>query len=65
MTTNAGIAAVALAGAVRCAGCNATALRIDYAAQTLVIEHKHHGERHTTTVPLSYILDKAGGAKLP
>ncbi len=54
---------VMLSGAIRCAGCNAPALRIE--GGNLIIEHKHHGERHTTVLPLSYLVDKAAIKNLP
>lgn len=55
--------AIMLPGAIRCAGCNSPALRIE--GQNLIIEHKHHGERHTTVIPLSYLVDKVTTKNLP
>lgn len=43
---------------VKCDSCNTPALRV--VGTTLVIEHRHHGEKHVSVFSLQQLLDKMG-----
>jgi hypothetical protein len=48
--------AMSLPGMIACDACSTPALRV--VGNTLVIEHRHRGEKHTSVIPMSIILDK-------
>lgn len=41
---------------IKCDVCSTPALRV--VGQTLVIQHRHHGQTHTTVLSLQAILDR-------
>ena len=42
---------------VKCDACGTPALRV--VGNAIVIEHRHHGTKHTTVIAIAALLDKA------
>jgi hypothetical protein len=50
-------------GFIQCDGCASPALQV--IGSVVVIEHKHHGERHKTVIPISVLAEMIGGSPSP
>lgn len=54
---------IKLGGSIACDHCGTPALRI--VGQMLVIEHVHHGQKHTTVLTMAQIIDRMAQGSVP
>ena len=47
---------------LKCDACDTPALRV--VGNAIVIEHRHHGNKHTTVIAIADLLDKAAALRV-